>query len=647
MVLRKLLYHRVVDDEVATYVTDYVTGGLCLVFSAMTALAGLKACFSKRESRKYSGADNCSVKASCFTTDNGTLIAVMKDAKISTSCKFPIEFAKISPTSGEEVDIAEISNCSIDERGFWQQQFDSLVFRCIVSMVFATCGIMHVLGGLVHQYVKTVDMTQDQNQLLAGILSFDDKTNLSFVVSNTVQMKKAFQLCYVAWQMADIAAGILAASFVACVPYAIAAGKSDILRWRMSQGGVNALERSVESSRSRASTDASTAALFASFSKDSNSCNGVNSRSFKHIFQTLAFVMAVLSVAYYCWNISAYVGSIASDKKLVQKLEGNIRHKIDWTFSESSVLVAITSDKEAGFQRDYTDENSPASTTVPNPSGTLENSNSIYFSQHETNGYEDEDVSAEAKDDNAEKVTEKNTLATVQISFSDSIESGVTTFTFSPMDFSSMWKMDAVTLLLGLSVFVYACFATYLTLSYMTPTEKGLQQPIHDDLNFTKKKQRYRSDDAIVVIDEDTQPPCNLQPTFSNSDFADHDQREDSESSQSTSSLRSKGSFRGTVGTCGASEAKVFFRVTDFFRKTSPAWYLTLRSVSLWLILISGVIQFSFADSCGLDHTHQGNACPFSESFNHNGVYHVMLGVSMTLLFIAEQWRNIHISSTS
>lgn len=58
-----------------------------------------------------------------------------------------------------------------------------------------------------------------------------------------------------------------------------------------------------------------------------------------------------------------------------------------------------------------------------------------------------------------------------------------------------------------------------------------------------------------------------------------------------------------------------------------------IRTVGAWMLLIGGIIQILWAESCGNNTPHD---CPFPLWFNHNAWYHLLQGSGMTGWFLAE-----------
>uniref|UniRef100_H2XXU7 Uncharacterized protein n=2 Tax=Ciona intestinalis TaxID=7719 RepID=H2XXU7_CIOIN len=182
--MRKLLYHRGVDDSTATYVTDYVIGGILILYSVV--LLGI-AIFSKRAARRQK---SNKIANSTFDTS-----ANLSNRTENVETDFLA--LGLSPASSQERQNSQES---------WQNS-SAVPLLLLTSLMFGLCGIMHILGGSTHEWAQT---TADYSST---------STDPLMILTSTVSARRALLLSFVSWQLANIFGGFVAACFLLMVRY--------------------------------------------------------------------------------------------------------------------------------------------------------------------------------------------------------------------------------------------------------------------------------------------------------------------------------------------------------------------------------------------------------------------------------------------
>ena len=175
--LRKLLYHRGIDDEFATYVTDYIAGVFCLVYATIYL---------------------------------GNLIYFKMTIVDNSKCKKPLsKSASFSEFLQKEKYQANHEKRSVTEKRSLE---GTRSINMTTFLMFFFCGLMLILGGFVHRNVQGVAGLISYNKLFFTSKLINESEFVESVFKPTLKSKKELRCLYLTWQIANISAGLCASS---------------------------------------------------------------------------------------------------------------------------------------------------------------------------------------------------------------------------------------------------------------------------------------------------------------------------------------------------------------------------------------------------------------------------------------------------
>ena len=180
--LRKLLYHSGIDDETATYVTNYVAGFLSAFLCFLYVLLLVR---SKRKMRPLSNETTKQEKYDYFQEKD----LEMKQPK-------GVLFGNLKEKTQEV-----------------NESFSSLLHHFATIGVFLSFFFMLASGGYVHQKVQEIDgLSVFLNSILFDKENFDVQNFKDFFAHQSTAREKLF-VCYVVWEMGNMFGGLLASFY--------------------------------------------------------------------------------------------------------------------------------------------------------------------------------------------------------------------------------------------------------------------------------------------------------------------------------------------------------------------------------------------------------------------------------------------------
>ncbi|XP_002125737.2 uncharacterized protein LOC100178977 [Ciona intestinalis] len=304
--MRKLLYHRGVDDSTATYVTDYVIGGILILYSVV--LLGI-AIFSKRAARRQK---SNKIANSTFDTS-----ANLSNRTENVETDFLA--SGLSPASSQERQNSQES---------WQTP-SAVPLLLLTSLMFGLCGVMHILGGSTHEWAqRTADYSSTSS------------TEPLLILTSTVSARRALLLSFVSWQLANIFGGFVAACFLLMVRYVfmeeIEAGLDEGKQGRersSSKESNQSYELNVTSSEVLLQVDNTKKTREYELNNPTRKkwCSIVG-----RVLILLSVVVTAINTVYHGWNIFSFVADLNTDAQQISHLMQNAKGLSETTITEMS-----------------------------------------------------------------------------------------------------------------------------------------------------------------------------------------------------------------------------------------------------------------------------------------------------------------------
>ncbi|XP_076805326.1 uncharacterized protein LOC143449128 [Clavelina lepadiformis] len=303
--MRKLLFHRGLDDQFGTYVTDYITGSMFLIYGACLAILAVKI-------RRAMKPHKSSWARSSRESSRSDILLMGKTQKCNRSSRKKESYEVSNSLASLKSDYftMEVENSpplSFHEEFFLPKNLaqHTFLFNVTTTSLFVACGLMNVLGGLAHQYVQSEHDVFDDRILT----TFTTKTSeIKIAVEKDIGTRNHLLPWYVLWETANIFGGLVAASFVFLIPCSLS---------------VDAKSRTYCSSWSRKSFISENFWLekrdgFQKFAFFTNICHF--SFVVKRGLQVFAFAIAVLSLLHHSWNIYVFISAFQNDNALLAHL---------------------------------------------------------------------------------------------------------------------------------------------------------------------------------------------------------------------------------------------------------------------------------------------------------------------------------------
>lgn len=194
---------------------------------------------------------------------------------------------------------------------------------------------------------------------------------------------------------------------------------------------------------------------------------------------------------------------------------------------------------------------------------------------------------------------------------------------YTSVNFNKIWNSTALSVFFMLSITTYAI---------LTSIGSVKLKRLFDSSHFEQVCYDYAVNNAAQNIDEtnpdETEEVKSLQPSAF------------SRLSESSKTNELPTNFDQYCDHDATNKTFIYpSATTTNWKPQLPKYYFrqwALCCVGTWIIFLSGLLQLALASVCSKENAFQTRGCPLPNSFNHNALFHILLAMGISVIFLGK-----------